>query len=388
MQNLSLKSYVNEHKHQIEKQYRLGMNWLAQSEIRDQKGGYKSEYNPDSHQYRVWGDGEDCILNTAGAILAFLQDPRYVDQARKSANHLVDSLREPVGMLGVTLPAGSGSTLIFPNYVAWAITALCETFKATSEPNLLVAASKLANWLSSNPQFQDGRILDLLRFNPSGAIGRIRDKFNESFSTWNSIIILALRETAMLTGDSSKYTPFERKMTTWLEKSQLRNGAISSQLWSGESAVYQALVRGRLNLLRSRWDNRIHPTSAVLCLQAFTLLSLRNRARILADWLSKAVGEGGLFFQYYWEGGHSIEEDVMPTALYSKFLLEQGFPAAEEVTIHTIQAILRSQIESYDTNANGGIKGLPGHPTLGGSAFAWDTAHALILLSHAMRLAD
>ncbi len=371
-----MKSY----RRRVEDCYSLGIHWLAQSEIRDDLGGYKSEYNPRKRRYTVWGGSEDCVLNTAGAVMTLLKESKYKELAVQSARYLQSNIIKPAGFFKGSLASGRGSGSIFPNYLGWVIVALCDTYGETRDSSFLESAATLADWIVEHTQMSDGRIIDALHVENRGMVGKLRDITNRSYSTWHAVLIPALKRTAKLTGDERRYGPFNAKLQKWLERSQRLDGSVRSQYWGAGSALFQALTHGRLNLLANRWDRKLHPTSAVLCLQVFRSMNLGESEKALLKWLKASIGDRGLFYQFYWDDEHSVEEDVMPTVFFAKLLLEYRDPEAEDVTTRALQGIVRSQIRSEDPNAQGGIRGLPGHPDLGDSAFSWDTEFSMMLI--------
>lgn len=378
-----LEEFLKMNKREIQECYSKGIKWLVNSEIRDREGGYKSEYNPRIHAYTVWGGGDNCILNTAGTIMTLLGEPRLQDLAVQSARYLQRSIVKSPEFFTGCLVAGNRSLTVFPNYIGWVILALSNLYRRTKDATLLESASTLADWLVSHSQRPDGRIYDSLSLKEGGTLTKFREAVGRSYSTWHAVLIWALIEAAKLRGDEHEYDAFNSKLLAWLERAQTPEGAVRSQLWGRGSVVYQAVTRGRVRLLSDNWDKKMHPTSAVLCFQAFRLMREHKRETNLVKWLIRAIGGGGLFYQFYWNNHHSAEEDVMPTALFAKLLIEYGVPEAENTAIRTIQGILRSQIHSEDPNANGGIKGLPMHTSLGESAFSWDTQFSLMLIQAA-----
>ncbi len=70
----------------------------------------------------------------------------------------------------------------------------------------------------------------------------------------------------------------------------------------------------------------------------------------------------------------------MPTTLFCRLLLDSHDDKAESITEGALKALIRVQIHERDLVANGAFRGLPGHPTLGESAFCWDSEFALLLL--------
>ncbi len=382
-----LQDFVAEEQPRIQRMYTRGLEWLAKSAIRNHDGGYKSEYNPVRHDYEVWGGGKDCTLNTAGAVLALLNNSSYRDLAVASAEHLVKSINQTQGGLTGSISAGVGSKLVFPNYSAWAVIAICEAYRATHRKDFLEAASTLMNWLILNVQLPDGRVPDAIEINPSRFRRFFREIANRSYSTWQAVLVNAFLETRSLSNETENYRDvFVGRLVSWIQASQREDGSVPFQYWGIMSRLYQVLLRGKFRLIMTGWDPKLHPTAAVICLQTFLATGEKERGKKLMNWLKNKVGAKGLFFQYYWDSQHSQEEDVMPTAYFCRLLLESGDLDADNFAIAALKALLRAQITSPDRNADGAFRGVPGHPSLGESAFCWDTEFAVTFLKSVIDL--
>jgi hypothetical protein len=131
-----------------------------------------------------------------------------------------------------------------------------------------------------------------------------------------------------------------------------------------------------------RGSDRRHPACQTHSIRALMLAGRLREARRATAWLVERLGPNGLLYQYdFDDGAHSVEEDVMPTADLGLLLLEYPeLGAAGDVLTRIASGIVGAQISSDDRNADGALRGLPGHPTFGEDAYGWDTTHAVLFL--------
>jgi hypothetical protein len=83
-------------------------------------------------------------------------------------------------------------------------------------------------------------------------------------------------------------------------------------------------------------------------------------------------------------GSHSVEEDVMPTAslglhwLARPDLVADG--SAERMLSWIASGIAYSQVRGGGAKLDGGVRGLPLHPTANDDIYTWDTVYAVLYL--------
>lgn len=355
------------------------VQWLRNSDIRNDNGGYKSVYNPATGEYHNWGGGRSCLLNTAGSVLAFLELDD-LDRAVTSAEHILDlSIREKGPFIGAIL-AGENSKYIYAYYIAFAIRALVALYRRTQLGKYLDAAVRAARWVARHMMNGDGSISEVNVFKNRN----LRDIFSNQFLTWQAVFVDAFISLEALTEDEI-FKAAKTKLLGWLKRIQREDG--SYYVYS--RPLINRLARSVYTLDFSNLKNDFglrHATSNSTALEAFVLSSNLQNAEKVYSWMVRKLDNNGLFYQYYFDrGGHSVEEDVMPTAHFGVTMLKHQenrlFINCEEICRRIANGIGYAQVSSTDLNSDGGIKGLPLHETKGQNIYCWDTQYSILFLN-------
>jgi hypothetical protein len=361
---------------ELKSSHKRAVEWLVDSNIRASDGAYYSYYKPATREYENWSGNQTCLLSTAGAVLA-LDSLGYGDLALHSAEHICGLAIKSSDELRGGLLAGRGSRFIFANWTATAIVALLQVYQRTRGDKFLRVAFDAGKFLSERMQNRDGSINQHIYL--SAGSDRLRRMLRPR-PIWLANSVEAFLQLYRITGDecfiSSAY-----RFINWLIQQQRPDGSFPMVQHSLMSRLSAGLLQGSFAEMLDGC-RKGHPASHSQSIKALMLVGKVPEARLSAHWLAQQLSPNGLLHQFYFrDGTHSVEEDVMPTAHFGLLLLEYPeLGATKELLRRIASGIFYAQICSRDRNADGGIRGLPGHPTFGKYAYCWDTLYSIFFL--------
>ena len=368
---------------ELEQAFDRILHWLTKSGIRTEKGGYRSEYDCVSKRYISWGDGDDCSLSTAGAILVLLKCGLNEHLAAESGEHLLSLAIKTAGSsLEGAIPAGQNSDIINSYYQAISIQAFCELYRQLGDDRFVEGAVRSGLFTIRNLQTPDGYLRShlLVRKNMRNRIRHIRSLCVET-QTWLAEYARTFLELYDVTG-AERWIKAANRLVEWLSKIQNHDGSFYK---SRLSSLGRFLHSGRsLNpaSLFNGWERRIHPTSVTSSLGAFILCERVAEAERSRRWLRNNLTPYGLFHENYSPKRNTVL-DVMPSAQYGLILSRhlRHLPESIELMRRIARGIVGEQVSSDDRNADGGIIGLPGDASKGHSALSWDTEYSALYIA-------
>jgi hypothetical protein len=356
--------------------YDAAVRWLTDSHIRIPGGGYRSIYKPDTREYVNWYGNETCLVSTAGAVLA-LDASGYQELALESAAYICGLAIDDDQTLGGAILSGKGCRCILAHWMGSAIIALLQAYQRSGQESFLAVAASAGRFVINRMQNRDGSINQELWFTGRPAV---HGGFLQPRQVWLANWVEAWLALYTATGDEAFKAASDR-LVAWL---------VDRQQPDGSFPMFQRTILSRAVL--ATWERRLseaikgcrrsHPAATSQSIKALMLAGRTYEARLAAETLTRGLSPHGLLYQYYFsDQGHSDEEDVMPTAHLGLLAFEYpGLGVDRAVVTKMAEGMLYAQIQSSDSDANGGMKGLPLHPDLGEHAYCWDTAHGLRFL--------
>lgn len=347
--------------------------WLKTSGIRQQDGAYRSIYDPRAKTYSCWYGNETCLNATTGAVLA-LSAAGEIELALQSARHICElSIHSPGSRHHGAIRAGRGSRLVFTNWIMSAVMALLRAHEVSREERYRSVAIAGGLFVADRMQHADGSIRQAASSGP--VLERLKDRFFRPRQIWLANAVEAFRSLAVSTGDKR----FERsaaRFVEWLRARQRSDGAFPAFQHTAASGVAAALWARDARGLRGDC-HQAHPTAISRAIRALAA-GHADAARRAVIWAANHLSPNGLFYeQYDLNGGHSVSEDVMPTAFLGLTLLDHPRLIGSTDLLDRITAgLVHARIESDDPDAHGAFQGLPLHSRFSGDAYCWDTAFA------------
>lgn len=361
----------------------LALDWLANSGIRTQKGGYRSEYDLRTGRYLSWGGGDDCTSCTAGAILAFLRARRHIDRALESGEHLLElALSEQRGVRYGAIPMGTGARTVDSYFMAVAIEALLALYQETEDKDYVRAALKGGEYAVSNLQAESGRIAAYSAVLPSlrSTLYRLYALTEVWLGEYVKVFRLLYRERG-----ERRWLSASDRVADWLASVQSRDGSFFKAKLGVLGRLHVTLEARDPCVLHSGWDRRTHATSQTTALMAYLFSGRGRRAKSVNRFLSNRLCSCGMLHETLSKhsGRGASSPDAMPSAQYG--LAVVGFPELHPdplgLTSQIVRGLMACQEREGGVNERGGIRGLPLHRTRGNSLFAWDTAYVTMFLS-------
>jgi hypothetical protein len=354
------------------------LRWLQRTGIRCPDGAYRSIYEQRSRRYTCWYDNKTCLNATTGAVLALLEVGER-DLAAQSANHICE-LAIPLSAThyGGAIRSGRGSALIFANWIMSATGALMRVYDATGHSRYLEVAESAGRFVRDTMQASDGSIRQTAVLGSFGA--RVRDRHFRPRQVWLANAVEGFLALADRTGDD-EFTHAADRFIGWLAGQQRRDGAFAAHHHTFRSRLATAVHTRKPRELVTPCAET-HPTAITRAIRALAATGHMPEATRAVAWAADALGPNGLFYERYaLDGEHSVSEDVMPTALLGLTLLDYPELCVRPDLLCSIKrGISYAQIGSTDPQADGGIRGLPRHPTSGEDAYCWDTTFAIQFL--------
>lgn len=351
------------------------LGWLREGPLRLPNGGYQSVYDPASGQCHSWGGGRTCLLTTAGSVLVFLTTGEH-DRACESAEHLLSlSIRTP-GRFAGAMQAGEGSRYVYPYYTGFAIRALLAAHRATGHQRYGDEALRAARWILAHAVQPDGSIGEMC------VVGRptLRERFLDTSPVWQAIFVAVFDQLETLTQDAT-FRRARQRLIAWLERRQRPDGSfpVCTRPWLHRLA--RTLYTRRMEMLTA--DEAVtHPTANVAAFEALMVTGQTDRAQRVCAWMNQHLSSHDLFYQYYAGAEHSGEEDIMPTAFWGLTLLAHpacgDFVPVGDICERIAQGLRYAQATSADAAIDGGVRGLPQHPTEGHKLYCWDTQYSVL----------
>jgi hypothetical protein len=302
-----------------------------------------------------------------------------MDLALSSGEHILDlSIREAGPYDGAIL-AGENSKYIYAYYIAFAIRALAGLYRKTGLEKYLEAAVRSARWVIARMMNGDGSISEVQVFKDRN----LRDAFSNQYLTWQAVFVDAFMGLEDLTGKGI-FNDAKTRLLAWLKRVQKDDGSFYVYSRPLVNRLARAAYTGDLSNLRNDFGLR-HATGNSAALEALVAASDFENAGKVYSWMVSRLGQNGLFYQYYFDhGGHSIEEDVMPTAHFGVTALKNRknrlFSHGEEIYRKIANGIGYAQAHSADSDSDGGIRGLPRHETEDRNIYCWDTQYSILFL--------
>lgn len=358
------------------------LDWLANSGIRREDGGYFSEYDPKKKKFSCWGGGNSCTLSTAGAILTLLCYQKYLNKAITSGEHLLSLIIEHPRKYQGLLPSGMNSKISRCYASAITCQALLKLFELTKEERYLQASLKIANAIIGNMIRKDGSIIREIVIKPGF---HLRFFFNllQPIFLWDVESFLVFKELYAYTKEQ-KYLNAYKKIIYWAHKNTNNDATIYFGKINIPFILYLSTEKSwpEIKANFKGWFTRFHPTALTALLKTYLDSKKIKEANKLAIWLKDHIGPNGLLFQwYYTDEEHSEEEDVMPTAQFGLILMEHEDKFSDKFKPYLdiiYRGLLTAKIESKDKNIRASYKGLPFSRKRGQKAFTWDTIYALL----------
>jgi hypothetical protein len=356
--------------------YEAAVGWLVNSHIRTPGGGYRSIYKPGTHEYVNWYNNETCLLSTAGAVLA-LDVSGHEDLALESATYICGLAFDHDQALQGAIASGKGGRSIFANWIGSAIVALLRAYERSGQERFLTVAASAGRFVINRMQNADGSINQELSSAGSSALHR---GFLQPRQIWLANCVEAWLALYAATGDKAFKVASDR-FVSWLLDQQNPDGSFPKFQRTVLSRAMLALLEWKLSEA-IRGCEYSHPAATSQSIKALMLVGRTREARLAAGTLTRGLSTHGLLYQYYFpDHGHSVEEDVMPTAHFGLVALEYPVLGINMAVVRKIaEGVVYAQIQSSDPDADGGMRGLPLHRDLGEHAYCWDTAHGLRLL--------
>jgi hypothetical protein len=353
------------------------LHWLVSSGVRGPDGAYTSTYRPSTREFACWYGNETCLLSTVGAVMA-LEGAGLADLALESARSICGLVVEEPPKVRGALRSGRGSPLVLSNWTLSAALALLRAHRLSGEQSFRDVAAEAGSFVIRCMQNSDGSLTERLAL--EGGARNVVNRMLLPRPLWAANCIEAFRELRAATGDEAFGRAADR-FSAWLRPQQQSDGRFPEYRHSLLSRLVHALRRREPAEL-VRGCRRAHPTAQTHALHGLVLSGEVDAARLGAGWLRDGLSPNGLVYQYYFDdGSHCVEEDVMPTAHLGLLALEHAeLGISPEVLDRIASALVYAQIRSSDPDADGAMRGLPLHPTLGEDAYCWDTAYAVMFL--------
>jgi hypothetical protein len=387
--------------------------WLLGSGVRTEDGGFRSIYRPASGTYLTYGGGLSCLQCTAGGVQALLAAAKAGAPVRRdagasvaaavaSAEHILGLLRPAPGRDEAVIPCGRGAASVKTLHTEAALRALLAVHETTGEGRWLDAARRAARWCVRRLQRRDGSFRSGEAF---GLRGRLRARLRDVAPTGAAAFVATLRRIERLTGDRL-FGESASRLFLWLRSQLADSGGLPMYRYRPASRLLASTsLGGRAELWRGCL--RYHPSPNAWMIEACAVEGDDAGARRVSAWFLPRLGPNGLAYQYYFDllldasargrgsnapggiaaapyGARSVEEDVMPTAnlglqwLRRPDLVPGG--AAEEALARIAGGIAGAQVTEGPAHVEGGVRGLPLHPTFNDDIYTWDTVYAVLFL--------
>jgi hypothetical protein len=357
--------------------YDAAVGWLVNSHIRTPGGGYRSIYKPGTREYVNWYNNKDtCLLSTAGAVLA-LDASGHEDLALESATYICGLAIDNDQALQGAIVSGKGGRSILAHWIGSAIVALLRAYERSGQERFLAVAASAGRFVINRMQNGDGSINQELW--PAGS-SALHGGVLQPRQIWLANCVEAWLALYAATGDQAFKAASDR-FVSWLLDQQKADGSFPMFQRTVLSRAMLALLERKLSEA-IRGCERSHPAATSQSIKALLLVGRTHEARLAAETLTRGLSTHGLLYQYYFpDQGHSVEEDVMPTAHFGLLALEHPSLGVNRAVVKKIaEGLVYARIHSSDPDADGGMKGLPLHRDLGEHAYCWDTAHGLRFL--------
>jgi hypothetical protein len=297
--------------------YDAAVGWLVNSHIRTPGGGYRSIYKPGTHEYVNWYNNETCLVSTAGAVLA-LDASGHEDLALESATYICGLVIDHDQALQGAIVSGKGGRSIFANWIGSAIVALLQAYERSGQERFLAAAASAGRFVINRMQNADGSINQEL--SPAGS-SALHGGVLQPRQIWLANCVEAWLALHAATGDKSFKVASDR-FVSWLLDQQKPDGSFPMfQRTVLSRAILAVLERKLSEALRGCECS--HPAATTHSIKALMLVGRTHEACLAAETLTRGLSTHGLLYQYYFpDQGHSVEEDVMPTAHFGLLALE------------------------------------------------------------------
>lgn len=390
------------------------VRWLLESGVRTADGGFRSIYRPGTDTWVTYGSGRSCLQCTAGGVLALLaaagrpsatspDAATCLRFALESAEHIRRLVHRGPGSDAGMLPCGLGADGVKLQHTEAALRSLIQVHDATGDAAWLEAAAAAGRWAIAGLQSPDGSFRSGTSRSP---VGRLRGRLFGTRPSGAAACVATFRRLAKLTGESL-FDESAVRLMGWLRRQQDDEGALPMYSYHPLSRLLASRRHGGWAELR-RGCLRYHPAPNGWMIEAYLVEGNDAGARRVSAWFHRRLSPNGLLYQYYFTrrasseslldgfyapggivetsyGSHSVEEDVMPTAslglhwLARPDLVPEG--DAERMLAWIASGIAYSQVRGGGAKLEGGIRGLPLHPTANDDIYTWDTVYAVLYLA-------